>query len=228
MFLCYKYSMKIIFENSQRPLVYRLKLESAYTADSFMQELPNENWQVEVFKNVGGRSGGKRCTINGVGRYSSKTAIDSIKGSILRELFTYTLSESFKVQWLSVMLEDPSFCKLWGTSNLDEISNYTIVQSNYILDNSHAKIGLHLDNRLLVATGMVYLNKSDNTTALQQSTTFYTDQNKSNPLVIEPKFGTGWAAANTHNSWHEGHNVSSQQRYSLLLGISIDVGRLLD
>ena len=218
--------MKIIFENTQRPLIYGLKLESAYTADSFMQELPNENWQVEVFKNVGGRQGGKRCTINGVGRYSSRAVTDSIKGSILRELFTYTLSQSFKAQWLSAMLADPSFCKLWGSSDLDEISSYTIVQSNYVLDNSQAKIGLHLDNRLLVATGMIYLNQSDSETALQQSTTFYTDQNKSNPFVIEPKFGTGWAAANTHNSWHEGHNISTQSRYSLLLGISVDIGKI--
>jgi hypothetical protein len=73
---------------------------------------------------------------------------------------------------------------------------------------------------------MIYLNQSDSETALQQSTTFYTDQNKSNPFVIEPKFGTGWAAANTHNSWHEGHNISTQPRYSLLLGISVDIGKI--
>jgi hypothetical protein len=216
-------NMNVEFENTTRPLVYSLKLETDYTSDILLQELEKENWQLETFKNVNGRQGGKRYTINGEGRYASKAATNAVSSPVLQDLLSYSMSRDFKTKWLSTMINTPAFCKLWGTSDVDRISSYTVIHANYLLDTTMAKIGLHLDNRLLVATGMIYLNESDSNSKPLQATTFYTDENKSNPLTILPNFGTGWVAANTHNSWHEGYNLSNQKRYSLLLGISIDV-----
>lgn len=218
--------MKINFTNTERPLVYGLKLETAHSSNLFLQQLSQENWQVEAFKKVGWRSGGGRCTIDGVGRYNSKSNINSIRSHILKELFEYTLSDQFKSQWLTVMFEDPIFQKLWAADSVEQMASYTALQANYVLDNSMTKIALHLDNRLLLSTGMIYLNQTNELTAAQQATTFYTDQNRSDPLMINPQFGSGWAAANTHNSWHDGKNSSVHKRYSLLLGLTIDVGKL--
>lgn len=219
-------SMKLTFTNTERPMVYTLELETLHSANMFREELDNENWQVEAFKSVNGRVGGGRHTIDGVGRYNAKANLESIRGTVLKELFQHVLSDEFKLQWLSEMLNTPTFCKMWVASGAEDMANYTILQANYVLDNSFTRIGMHLDNRLLVATGMIYLNESAETIKSRQATTFYTDENKSDPLIITPNFGTGWAAVNTHNSWHEGINMSGQQRYSLLLGIAIDIGKL--
>lgn len=218
--------MKIAFSETERPLIHTLNLETDYSPAKFREELDNENWQVEVFKSVNGRAGGGRCTIDGVGRYNSKSSLESIRGNILKELFSHVLSEEFKRQWISEMIKDSTFCKMWGASKVEDIASYSVLQANYVLDNTMTKIAMHLDNRLLLATGMIYLNETNGIIQGQQATTFYTDQNKSNPLVIKPNFGKGWVAANTHNSWHEGFNMSSQKRYSLLLGISIDIGKI--
>jgi hypothetical protein len=218
--------MKINFSNTERPLVYQLNLETVYSASSFINELDQENWQVEEFKKIGWKSGGGRHTIDGINRYNSKSTVPSIKGEILKQLVVYSLSDEFKARWLTKMLEDSTFCMIWGRSNLKQMMDFTTLQADYALDNSMTTIALHLDNRLLLGTGMIYLNETNDLTASQQSTIFYTDQERSNPLVIKPSFGSGWAAANTHNSWHEGKNLSIQKRYSLLLGLAIDVSKI--
>jgi hypothetical protein len=218
--------MKITFGNTERPLVYTLNLETTYSPESFRAELDTENWQIEVFKNVGGRRSGGRCTIDGIGRYDSQSSLGLIRGTILKELFSYVLTDEFKQQWISELVKDPVFCKTWTLNNVDDIASFTKLQANYVLDKTMAKVVMHLDNRLLMATGMIYLTDTTDFVQSKQTTIFYTDQNKSDPMVITPKFGTGWIAANTHNSWHEGMNMSGQERYSLLLGLAIDVGRI--
>jgi hypothetical protein len=218
--------MKITFGNTERPLVYTLNLETTYSPESIRTELDAENWQVEVFKNVGGRRSGGRCTIGGIGRYDSQSNLDLIRGPILKELFAYVLTEEFKRHWISELVKDPVFCKTWTSSSVNDIASFTKLQANYVLDKTMTRVVMHLDNRLLMSTGMIYLTNTTDFVQSKQSTTFYTDQNKSNPMVITPKFGTGWIAANTHNSWHEGMNMSGQERYSLLLGLAIDVGKI--
>jgi hypothetical protein len=218
--------MKIHFAETERALIYTLNLETELSANDFRQELDAENWQVEQYKNVNGRDGGRRFTINGSGRYDSKSSLDLLRGSILKQLFSHVLSEEFKLQWLSEMVKNPAFCKLWGSSSVQDIANYTILQANYVLDKPGARISMHLDNRLLLSTGMIYLNQSSDATKPNQATVFYTDRDRSNPITITPAFASGWAAANTHNSWHEGFNKSEEKRYSLLLGMSINVAQI--
>jgi hypothetical protein len=217
--------MKITFTATERPLVSNLALETAYTPAHFRQELDKENWQVEVFKNVGGRRSGGRCTINGIGRYDSKTSHDMIQGLALKELFSYVLTDEFKIQWIAELAKEPAFCKMWASSP-EDIASFTVLQANYVLDKTMTRVVMHLDNRLLVATGMIYLTDTTDFVQSKQTTNFYTSQEKSEPMVIVPKFGTGWIAANTHNSWHEGMNMSGQERYSLLLGLAINVGKI--
>lgn len=230
--LQHKYhTMNITFTETKRSLVHTLALETDATADIFRQELDDQNWEVEVFKNVNGRTPGRqsggRCTINGIGRYATHSSLELIQGTVLKELFSYAISDSFKLQWLSEFIKYPEFCKLWGSNNVEFIASYTVLNANYVLDNPKTTIALHLDNRMLLATGMIYLNETnDDLTQSLQSTTFYTDQNKSEPMVIKPNFGKGWVAANTHNSWHEGINTSNQKRYSLLLGLGIDITKI--
>lgn len=79
---------------------------------------------------------------------------------------------------------------------------------------------LHTDYRKLVATGMIYFCEFDDP---DLSTVFYDTFDRLNPLRMVTGFGKGWWHANGNDTWHEGWNRSYHDRYSCLLGLTLNV-----
>ena len=67
---------------------------------------------------------------------------------------------------------------------------------------------------------MCYLIPGDDP---KQSTTFYADEKRSDPVRMKTGFGVGWVAAGMNDAWHDGHNLSNQDRYVILSGLSLNI-----
>lgn len=78
--------------------------------------------------------------------------------------------------------------------------------------------GIHLDNRMLFATGMIYLTSEHSDS---WSSCFYNSCERDNPVIIPSGFGQGWIHANNHDTWHDGWNRSDQTRYSILIALTL-------
>lgn len=78
--------------------------------------------------------------------------------------------------------------------------------------------GIHLDTRLLFATGMIYLTDRDDE---RWASCFYSDFQSSNPVMIPSGFGQGWIHANDYDTWHDGWNRTDEVRYSMLFALTL-------
>jgi hypothetical protein len=78
--------------------------------------------------------------------------------------------------------------------------------------------GIHLDNRMLFATGMIYLTDEHRD---EWSSCFYDNYQQHNPVIIPSGFGQGWVHANDYDTWHDGWNRTDQVRYSILFALTL-------
>lgn len=215
--------MNISISKSARNLVYSLKLDSGLSPQQVLECYANEEWEVETFArplNLNRVTGYRQIIM-----HSTRGMLDKrlLKTARLIQLYEYILSPAVKNSIISMLYEDDEFSRLWGL-NQSLLSNITKLTANYVIDLPGQHVKLHLDNRLLVGTGMIYLNEK---TEGNQSTRFYSDEKRSNPFIIEPGFQNGWFAANVQTNWHEGFNKANTNRLSILLGLGIDVPLLL-
>jgi hypothetical protein len=144
---------------------------------------------------------------------------DKISDPVLRDLQGWACSDSFRRSVINQLYSEPTFAGYWS---IDPETMFRITSSSgqFLKDLPGFGAGLHLDNRLQVAAGMIYfINRDDE----NQSTVFYSDQEKNLPTRIPTGHGQGWIAANMHNSWHDGWNHSDQPRYSMILSIGLKI-----
>jgi hypothetical protein len=206
---------------SSRDLIYNLQLNSNLTSTQVAELYSIEEWEVETFyqfRRQANRGMGLRKIIKGsVGRGSLHR--DLLKTDKLKSLHDYLQSDSLKHIIVNKLFEDTEFQRLWGIGK-ESLLKLTKLKACFITDLPGLTVKIHLDNRLLVGTGMIYLNEKSNG---KQSTIFYTDDQKLNPLEISSGFQSGWFAANTYNSWHEGFNHATTNRLSVLLMLEIGI-----
>jgi hypothetical protein len=211
--------MNINLIKSARDLVYNLQLESGLTSDQISELYAIEEWEVEVFnaeKRQANRGSEARHLIKGsVAR--DKLSKDLLKTDKLKSLYEYLQSDSLKTVIVDALYEDAEFKRLWGL-NKESLLKLTKLVACFIIDRPGLHVKVHLDNRMLIGTGMIYLNELSDS---RQSTIFYTDDQRSNPMEMPTGFQNGWFAANTHNSWHEGFNLAPTNRLSVLLMLKI-------
>jgi len=213
--------MNISITKSERDMIYNLQLISDLTSDQVSELYAAEEWEVEIFHQLrrqANRGSGLRHLIKGS---TSRAGLrnELLKTDELKSLHEYLQSDALKNIIVDALYEDTEFKRLWGISK-DSLLKLTKLIACFITDLPGLTVKIHLDNRLLVGTGMIYLNeKSDG----RQSTIFYTDEQKSNPLEVPTGFQNGWFAANTHSNWHEGFNHANTNRLSVLLMLQIDI-----
>ena len=211
--------MNVSIINSDRALIYNLQLDSGLTSAHISQFYSVEEWEVESINQAqrqANRGTGLRHLIKGSTSRGTPQR-ELLKTDELKSLHDYVQSDAMKNIIVDKLYEDDTFKRLWGVSK-QTMLQLTKFIACFVTDLPGLTVKLHLDNRMLVGTGMIYLNdKSDG----RQSTVFYTDEQKSNPLEIHTGFQNGWFAANTHNNWHEGFNHATTNRLSILLMLQI-------
>lgn len=194
--------MNVIF-NKQRDYIYQAQFDLACDQKTLQDDLAKELWVAN--KNGYGQLG-----------FSYRYNVKEIKSLTVKKVVDYFYSDSFNHAIIDTLYAETYFPGLWGIDS-KRLSNITVTFGTLVLDKPGYSSQIHLDNRLLVASGMCYFIDADDE---NQSTYFYSDKNKNNCLRMPTGFATGWLAANTHDSCHEGYNKSIIDRYNILYGLA--------
>jgi hypothetical protein len=174
-----------------------------YTIDDILNEVNSYDWQ--QWKDVNGT------------RF--KQALPDQLGPIVNNLRNFFVSDEFQEQLLSLMSQRPEFYGSYWRDNQTLFKNKLGPIFECDMDTPGFTMQPHLDDRGLVIVGMCHFIKDDDP---KQSTTFYTSESASDPLRMPTGNGIGWVTANLHNSWHSGHNISDQNRFSIKFGVRIN------
>jgi hypothetical protein len=113
----------------------------------------------------------------------------------------------------------------WGSNmtslfgfNRDELKKFAFWSVNFQRDDPDYIIDWHLDNRRLVATGMIFFTEKDDPNL---STSFRWESNPEYEHRMPTNFGDGWMHINVHQNLHRGVNLTNQYRYSAMLAMTI-------
>ena len=138
---------------------------------------------------------------------------------ILDQILSDVSGAEFKQVIIDQLYKESVFSGMWGISP-EKMSKITTVYSGFVCDRPGHMIRIHTDDRMHVTQGMIYFVNGDDP---DQATTFYTTPNSDNPLRITTGYGLGFMAANTNDGWHSGHNLSDQDRYSIIFGLRLNL-----
>lgn len=194
--------MQIHF-NKIRDFVYEVNLDITDSRADLIKDLETEYWTPDQD--------------NLIERYYLEWG--SIQSPRLQKLRDYACSDEFRYSVIDQLYNEPLFSGYWSIGP-DRMKQVTNSFGTILRDQPGYHCGLHLDNRLLVATGMIYFCEQDD---YDISTEFYTSCDKTDPVRITTGFGRGWVAANMHDSWHDGWNRSVHDRYSMIMGVSLKI-----
>ena len=197
--------MQIIF-NKQRDYIYTFDLNLLYTNNEILSALQQEDWQPD-------QAGYAQNS------FPTRYRLTHPHNPVLTEIQEWIDHGDVKKQIIDQLYQEPLFPAYWGLSQ-QRMMDQTFIYGIYTLDRPGYSIRIHTDDRLHVVQGMIYFIPTDD---LDQSTTFYTTFEGDDPIRIPTGPGAGYIAANTNNSWHTGKNSSTQDRYSLIFGIRLNL-----
>jgi len=148
-------------------------------------------------------------------RYRLNNPVNPVLSQILD-----TISRGeFKQYIIDKLYSEAHFPGMWGVSP-EKMSAITFMYAGYVKDQPGHLIRIHTDDRMHVVQGMIYFIDGDDA---DQATTFYTARDHQNPIRITTGHGLGFIAANTNDGYHAGHNVSKQDRYSVIFGLRLNL-----
>jgi len=137
----------------------------------------------------------------------------------LKTILNYLRSPEVKNQVIDQLYEGEIY-SYWSIDP-DDMKRITVSGGMFVLDRPGFICRRHVDSRSLISTGMIMFGAEDNP---DQRTFFYRDNTtKERYWESSSKFERGWINANLHNTWHEGYNNSTQDRYSYLFHISLKI-----
>jgi len=140
------------------------------------------------------------------------------RSAMLQQIVRYFLSDQAKRKVIDALyLQKDEFRSMWGMDPEMMMDN-SVLHAEFTKDRPGFENGVHCDYRLLIGTGMVYFTDHD---SIDHCTFFYDDPHRNNPMQIPSNFGQGWFHANDWNTWHDGWNRTQQDRYSMLLGLTV-------
>lgn len=188
--------------NELRPFVHDLKLVNIpFTIDEILNEVANADWR-------------SWQSVNDT-RYKTWKPFGPISQS-LNEFFN---SKQFQEQLLDTVSHRIEFYRDYWSSSREQLLSKTSPIFEYNVDTPHFIMRPHLDNRELMIVGMCHFIRDDDP---NQSTTFYSSEQCVDPIRMPTGFGIGWMGANLHNTWHSGHNMSNQNRFSIKFGTKMN------
>ena len=197
--------MQAVFKK-QRDYIYTFQFDLSYANATILYALQQETWQPD-------HAGYAQNDFET--RYRLTHPIDSR----LIAIQDCIQNNDFKNQIISTLYQEQLFPGYWGLSQ-QRMMDQTFIYGVYTLDRPGYSIRIHTDDRMHVVQGMIYFIPTDDP---DQSTTFYTTFEGNDPMRIPTGPGAGYIAANTNNSWHTGKNSSTQDRYSLIFGIRLNL-----
>lgn len=202
----------VVINKTNKRRLFTLDFDFKISRDQLLEELENEDW----------RSPGDYNPL-GIDLWSaqrSKVLDPRITNRFMHGIRDYLQSNQLKMQLIGKMFEHLPDLTWEYNWNPESCSDETILHAEFTRDAPRFVNVLHTDYRKLVATGMIYLTESDSE---DLCTMFYDTQDRQNPVRMETNFGQGWWHANGNDTWHEGWNRTDSYRYSILLGLTMNV-----
>lgn len=142
----------------------------------------------------------------------------NIKSLPLKKIINYIQSEKVHESVLDHLYSfEPQFEGLWGMPK-EKMYRFAHWHAYYQLDKPGFELKLHTDYRRLIATGMIYLTEKDDPNV---ATYFYWDKKPENEIRTTTNYGDGWLHVNDGPNFHTGANRSQEDRYTILLGLTI-------
>jgi hypothetical protein len=200
------------FKITPKDRVSTLQLDMPYTRSELLTELENEEWVSPGIINPLNAdlwNGTRFKCMHPKPEHSKLTALANFlnsgqtKHQLISWLFDTTPSLSYEYDW-----------------TVDTMYKHCSLHSEITRDSPGFINVLHTDYRKLVATAMIYLTDRDDPTL---STYFYDTMERDNPIRMPTNFGHGWLHSNGNNTWHEGWNKTPEVRYTILLGLTMNV-----
>ena len=195
--------------SSERFFTTNIAYDFGVDYKTIRHELENETWESWSYGTPMGHE-----NPNWNLRYKLKNP----KSPVLIKIMDFVNSDQVRDQVLDMLYSfNPAFQGLWSLDK-DQMRKWTSWHMEYMLDKPGFYLEPHNDYRRLVCAGMIYFNEYNDPDV---ATTFYTDRQYSDPMVVKNGLGTGWLAVNDYCNWHTGKNASNYDRYSALLGLTI-------
>ena len=196
--------MQVTFQK-QRDYVYTLQLDLPYSNSEIIEALQKETW---IPDNAGYEQNS----------FPTRYRVPNSQQPIPKKIQLCIEKGPFKRDIID-LLWTTGFPSLWGV-DANRMDAMTYMYGIFTKDCPGYFIRPHTDDRMHVLQGMIYFIDGDDPA---QSTTIYSTKEGNNPLRIPTGSGVGYFAANTNNSWHSGQNSSTQDRYSMVFGIRLNI-----
>ena len=188
--------------------LYKLKLTMPYTSEEVIQELNKESWQKFSETNT-----------TGYDIWPLRFKTQHPQSHMLREIQEFFRQDSTKSDLVDYLFEtSPNIRGNYGMTKDAFIKN-TSLHGEFTKDKPGFMCGRHIDFRLLAATGGIYFLKEDNP---DLATYFYRSYNDEKEYARSTtECGDGWMQVNDNDVWHDGGNKSTEDRYSMLVALTI-------
>lgn len=193
---------KPIHCQEQDPLTWDFRLNTGYTQQQVYNELESLDW-ANATPNV----------------MNNRFEQDLVQTPCLSAIHNYITSPAFKQEIVDILYKNNIY---WYWSiDPEDMMRITNTGGVFVLDYPGFTCPRHVDNRSLVATGMLMFDAEDDP---GHRTFFYRDATTQDLYWhSSSKFEHGWMNANLHNTWHEGYNTSTTKRYSYLFHLALNI-----
>lgn len=188
--------------------LYRLKFALPYTREEIVQELDREEWRKFSETNT-----------TGYDIWPMRFKLLESQSAMLREIQGFFHQDKTKADLVDYLFEtSPNIRGNYGMTKDAFIKN-TSLHGEFTKDKPGFMCGRHIDFRLLAATGGLYFHNHDNPDLATYFYRSYHDESEYARSTTE--YGDGWMQVNDIDVWHDGGNNSTEDRYSMLLGLTI-------
>jgi hypothetical protein len=197
--------MQSNFVKLRGPL-YQLKVELPCDYTTIIHEFQDQPW-------IADQAG------YGQDNFDTRYRLREPTSELLKDLVRQVEHDTFKKELIAALYSDPFFPGYWGVTP-EKMDQITHLYALYTWDCPGYSIRIHTDDRMHVAQGMIYFINGDDP---KQSTYAYTSKEGADPLRVPTGYGCGFVNANLNDSWHTGQNSSNQDRYSLMIGLRLNL-----
>lgn len=187
--------------------LFFLDLTLPYTIQQVIEAMQQENWKKFSETNT--------CDLD---IWPQRYKLLKAKTQVLKHVQAYINQDSTKWKVIQALYShSPNVRIIYGMTP-EQMYDNTVLHGEFSLDKPGFECGRHIDFRLLAATGGIYFNEGDNADA---ATHFYRTVDGPTWTRAETGFGKGWMQLNDIDVWHDGWNRTDQDRYSMLIALTI-------
>jgi hypothetical protein len=188
-----------------RPQTWQIHFDMPYDRETVVNSLQSQPWSVTE---------NSPDSWQGLRQRLSPPFTDPV----MRDIHQYLCSTEHRRNIINYFYDTvPFFQSRWGMDR-DTMYERTFAHGDFIRDLPGFHQDIHTDYRLLVATGMIYLTDRDDPGF---STSFYDNTQGDNPSRITTNFCDGWWHVNDGACWHGGHNATNEDRYSIMIALTL-------